>query len=85
MNFKKVVFLIILFTCGVVRAHAQREYEVTPFFGSRIGGNIDVSQQGDPNVDSLKIKNSENYGILGVYLFGIISKQSSCGIASRLR
>jgi opacity protein-like surface antigen len=65
MNFRKAVFLLILFTCGALRAHAQREYEVTLFFGSRIGGNIDVSQQGDPNVDSLKIKSSENYGILG--------------------
>jgi hypothetical protein len=65
MNFKKAVVLLILFTCGVLRAYAQREYEVTPFFGPRIGGNIDVSQRGDPNVDSLKIKSSENYGIWG--------------------
>lgn len=64
MSLQKTLLLVILFTCGVLSAHAQREYEVTPFFGSRFGGNIDLSQQGNPNVDSLKIKNSVNYGIL---------------------
>ena len=64
MSLQKILLLFFLFACGVLSAHAQREYGVTPFFGSRIGGNIDVSQQGDPNVDSPRIKSSENYGIL---------------------
>jgi opacity protein-like surface antigen len=52
--------------CGVPSALAQesREYEVTPFFGTRFGGNIDLSQQGNPNVDFLKIKSSEDYGAM---------------------
>ncbi len=65
MSLQKILFLIFLFTCGALSAHAQREYEVTPFFGTRLGGNIDETQQGNPNVDFLKIKSSENYGILG--------------------
>jgi opacity protein-like surface antigen len=70
MSLQKILFLIFLFTCGALSAHAQREYEVTPFFGARVGGNIDVTQQGNPNVDFLKIKNSEDYGILaGVSLW----------------
>jgi opacity protein-like surface antigen len=41
-----------------------RQYEVTPFYGTRFGGNIDLSQQGNPNVDFLNIKSSENYGVM---------------------
>jgi hypothetical protein len=47
-------------------AQAQREFEITPFAGTRFGGYIDLSQQGNPNVDSLKIKSSVNYGIMGI-------------------
>src|SRR5579864_4597440 len=64
MSLQKTLLLVFLFTCGILNAHAQREYEVTPFFGSRFGGNIDLSQQTNPNVDYLKIKSSENYGII---------------------
>jgi len=64
MSLQKMLLLVFLFTCGILNAHAQREYEVTPFFGSRFGGNIDLSQQTNPNVDYLKIKSSENYGII---------------------
>jgi opacity protein-like surface antigen len=50
-------------------AQAQREFEITPFAGTRFGGYIDLSQQGNPNVDSLKIKSSVNYGIMGDVTF----------------
>lgn len=53
--------------CSASALFAQSEYgryEVTPFFGTRFGGNIDLSQQGNPNVDYLKIKSSIDYGIL---------------------
>jgi opacity protein-like surface antigen len=46
-----------------------RQYEITPFFGTRFGGNIDLSQQGQSNVDYLKIKNSMDYGIMGSVTF----------------
>lgn len=71
MTLQKMSLLIVFLAMGVLNAYAQREYEVTPIFGSRFGGNIDVSQQGDPNVDSLKIKSSENFGVLaGVSFWG---------------
>ena len=71
MSLQKSLLLVVLFACGVLSAHAQREYEVTPFFGSRFGGNIDVSQSGNPNVDFLKIKSSENYGLMaGITFWG---------------
>ncbi|HLZ90897.1 MAG TPA: outer membrane beta-barrel protein [Candidatus Acidoferrum sp.] len=65
MFVRKMLFLGLILMCGVPKAHAQREYEITPFFGTRFGGNIDLSQQGNPNVDSLKIKSSEDFGIMG--------------------
>ncbi len=70
----KSLFLI-LFLIGTAPAlHAQSDYnygryEITPFFGSRFGGNIDLSQQGNPNIDYLKIKSSIDYGIMGDITF----------------
>ena len=64
MPWRRVALLGLFLTCGLSNAHAQREIEVTPFFGTRVGGKIDLRQQGDPNVDFIKIKNSENYGVL---------------------
>jgi opacity protein-like surface antigen len=60
------IFAFVLI-CGASTARAQeggRQYELTPFFGTRFGGNIDLSQQGNPNVDFLKIKSSEDYGVM---------------------
>lgn len=71
MRWRKIVLIAVVSLCGVLSAHAQKEYEVTPFFGARVGGNIDESAVGNPNVDFLKIKNSENYGIMaGVTFWG---------------
>ena len=61
---RKFLVLAFLLGCGFSNAHAQREFEVTPFFGTRAGGKIDLSQQGNPNADFLKIQSSENYGVL---------------------
>jgi len=65
----KALFLALFLIFTASGAYAQREYEVTPFFGTRFGGNIDLSQQGNPNVDFLKIKSSEDFGIMGGVTF----------------
>ena len=49
---------------GATDTYAHREFEVSPFFGARYGSKIDLTQQGYPNADYLKIKSSENYGVL---------------------
>jgi opacity protein-like surface antigen len=63
----------LVFSCFLMfaacAAQAQREFEITPFAGTRFGGYIDLSQQGNPNVDSLKINSSVNYGIMGDVTF----------------
>jgi len=64
MFLRKALFLSSFLVCTASGIDAQREYEVTPFFGTRFGGNIDLSQQGNPDVDFLKIKNSENFGAM---------------------
>jgi opacity protein-like surface antigen len=74
MSSRKLLLLSLCLAGTASSLHAQSEYdygryEVTPFVGSRFGGNIDLSQQGNPNVDYLKIKNSINYGILGDVTF----------------
>jgi opacity protein-like surface antigen len=71
MHWRKVLLVVGLMLSGVSAAHAQKEYEITPFFGGRVGGIIDESAVGNPNVDYLRIKNSENYGIMaGVTFWG---------------
>ncbi len=70
----KSACLLLFLVCGASALHAQSDYnygryEVTPFFGSRFGGTIDLSQQGNPNVDYLKIKSSMDYGIMGDITF----------------
>jgi len=72
MSLQKVLFLLpfVLFATTVVQAQSEyRQYEITPFFGGRVGGTIDLTQQGNPNVDYLKIKNSLNYGVMGGVTF----------------
>ena len=63
-HWRKTLLAGFLLTSIPLNAHAQREFEVTPFFGTRLGGTIDLSLQGNPNVDFLKIKNSGSYGVL---------------------
>ena len=74
MFLRKTCFVVLVLMSGAYSVRAQqegRQYEVTPFFGTRFGGNIDLSQQGNPNVDFLKIKSSENYGVMaGVSFWG---------------
>jgi opacity protein-like surface antigen len=69
MSLRKVCALVFVFACGASTVYGQRSYEVTPFFGTRFGGSIDLTQQGNPNVDFLKIKNSEDFGIMGGVAF----------------
>lgn len=67
MSIQRTVLVIFASICGASSLHAQaegRQYEVTPFFGTRFGGNIDLTEQGNPNVDFLKIKSSEDYGVM---------------------
>jgi len=62
--------LVLLWPASAVWAQDEgRQYEITPFFGSRFGGNIDLSQQGNPNVDFLKIKSSLDYGVMAGVTF----------------
>ncbi len=65
----KALFFGLFFVCAATAVRAQRDYEITPFFGTRFGGNIDLSQQGNANVDYLKIKSSMNYGIMASVSF----------------
>ena len=60
-----MAFVALSAAATVYAQEEYRQYEITPFFGTRFGGNIDLSQQGNPNVDYLKIKNSMDYGIMG--------------------
>lgn len=61
----RVVPLLAFFLIwGAPNSYAHREFEVDPFFGARYGARIDLNQQGNPNADYLKIKNSENYGVV---------------------
>jgi len=43
-------------------AHAQARIEVTPFYGARFGGHIDVNAG---PIDFLQIKSGSNYGLMG--------------------
>lgn len=59
MLWRKVPVLLLLFAALVPCAHAQRDWEITPFFGARFGGKIDVNTT---NVDYLTIRNTYNFG-----------------------
>lgn len=45
-------------------AHAQHEFEVTPFGGARFGGVVDLNT---PSVDYLPIRSGWNYGVIADY------------------
>ncbi len=69
---RKALLLVVGLLLPASAAWAQdegRQYEITPFIGSRFGGNIDLSQQGNPNVDFLKIKSSLDYGVMASVTF----------------
>jgi opacity protein-like surface antigen len=68
MFWRKLSLLVVLWICFASSAFAQGRFEVTPFFGSRFGGVIDVNTLDN---DFLTIKSSENYGVMGdVSLWG---------------
>ena len=69
MRWRQLLLLGLFSICSASVVRAQREFEVTPFVGTRFGGNIDLSQQGNPNVDFLKIKSSLDYGVMGDVTF----------------
>jgi opacity protein-like surface antigen len=58
---------LLLSTVSVSCAFAQREFEITPFGGSRFGGQIDESTAINPTVsyDYVGIKSSVDYGLMG--------------------
>jgi len=67
-----VALLVLLFVLPASAVKAQdegRQFEITPFIGSRFGGSIDESQQGNPSVDFLKIKSSLDYGVMAGVTF----------------
>jgi opacity protein-like surface antigen len=60
MSLKRALLLAaICLTCGASGAHAQRSIEITPFGGTRFGGQVDVNTA---NVDFLRIKSTVDYG-----------------------
>jgi opacity protein-like surface antigen len=65
----KALFFGLFLMCTASAVQAQRECEVAPFVGTRFGGKFDLSQQGNPNVDFLKIKSSVNYGVMADVTF----------------
>lgn len=69
MSLWKALSFGLFLLCAASVVQAQRQFEITPFAGSRFGGNIDVSQEGNPNVDFLKIKSSVDYGIMAGVTF----------------
>jgi opacity protein-like surface antigen len=64
ISWRKILLLAFILTCGVSNAHAQREFEISPFLGSRFGGKVDLTSQGISNTDYYKIKSSLNYGFI---------------------
>lgn len=72
MQSGKILLISLLFVaCAVPSANAQwsstephRNFEITPFGGSRFGGVIDTSG-GSSAIDELTIKSTWDYGIIG--------------------
>ena len=68
MRWWKLPVLLLLFAAFVPCAHAQRDWQITPFFGARWGGTIPVNTT---NVDYLTIRNTYDFGAtLDVSLWG---------------
>jgi len=62
---RRILFLCIFcLSAGVSSASAQGRVEITPFGGTRFGGEIDLTTPNIQNIDSLKIKTSWDYGVL---------------------
>lgn len=68
MLLRKMSVTLFLFAALVPCAHAQRDWQITPFFGARWGGTIPVNTA---NVDYLTIRNTYDFGAtLDVSLWG---------------
>lgn len=59
MFWRKLAVMLLLLAPLVPCAHAQRDWEITPFYGARFGGRIDVNTT---NVNYLTIRNTYNFG-----------------------
>lgn len=59
--------LLIVIPFSLATAFAQ-SYEVTPLFGVRVGGTMELQQPGVPNYDA-HIADSFNFGVAGGYRF----------------
>ncbi|HYL68165.1 MAG TPA: outer membrane beta-barrel protein [Candidatus Limnocylindria bacterium] len=63
---RRILFLVIFCLSFVVSsASAQGRVEITPFGGTRFGGVIDLTTPNLQNIDSLNIKSTWDYGVLG--------------------
>jgi len=64
---QKIIALVILALGFVVSsAHAQDRFELTPFGGTRFGGQIDLNPN-PQGIDYLKIKSTWDYGVIGTF------------------
>lgn len=64
MPWRKIVLAAIVLQSLALCAYAQHKFEVTPFFGVRLGGLIDETTATNPTVsyDHILIKSSFDYG-----------------------
>jgi Outer membrane protein beta-barrel domain len=68
MPYRKALFVVILFSFfAVPGAFAQHEFEITPFGGYKLGGNISLPPGTPSPYDNLPIKSSVDYGLEGDY------------------
>jgi len=61
---KIIAVVILLLGIGVSNAHAQDRFELTPFGGTRFGGQIDLTTNAQ-NIDYFNIKSTWDYGVIG--------------------
>ncbi len=59
--------LLIALMGSLSAAYGQR-YDITPLFGARYGGNLNLEQQGAPNVEA-HLADSIAYGVAGGFRF----------------
>ncbi|MGA8222108.1 MAG: outer membrane beta-barrel protein [Candidatus Acidiferrales bacterium] len=65
---RKIIAVVILaLGFGVSSAYAQERFELTPFGGTRFGGQVDLTTPNMQDVDYLKIKSTWDYGVIGTF------------------
>jgi outer membrane protein W len=62
---KLIAVVILVLGFCVSSAHAQGRFELTPFGGTRFGGQVDLATPNAQDVDYLKIKSTWDYGVIG--------------------